>query len=52
VTTTGPLGELWGRVPAPSSAGQRLRTAAVLLTAARFVGRRLNRKLKLKCCFG
>ena len=37
--------ELWGRVPAPSSAGQGLRTAAVLLTAARFVGRNENQQL-------
>ena len=37
--------ELWGRVPAPSSAGQGLRTAAVLLTAARFVGRGENQQL-------
>jgi hypothetical protein len=37
--------ELWGRVPEPSSAGQGLRTAAVLLTAARFVGRNENQQL-------
>ena len=37
--------ELWGRVPEPSSAGHGLRTAAVLLTAARFVGRTENQQL-------
>ena len=37
--------ELWGRVPAPSNTGQGLRTAAVLLTAARFVGRNENQQL-------
>jgi len=37
--------ELWGRVPAPSQAGQGLRAASVLLTAARFVGRNENKQL-------
>ncbi len=37
--------ELWGRVPARSSAGQGLRTASVLLSAARFVGREENPQL-------
>ena len=37
--------ELWGRVPARSSAGQGLRTASVLLSAARFVGRNENPQL-------
>ena len=39
--------ELWGRVPEPSSAGQGLRTAAVLLTTARFVGRTENQQQQL-----
>jgi hypothetical protein len=37
--------ELWGRTPPPSTAGQGLRTASVLLTAARFVGRNENKQL-------
>jgi Relaxase/Mobilisation nuclease domain len=37
--------ELWGRIPEPSKAGQGLRTAAVLLTTARFVGRHENKQL-------
>jgi Relaxase/Mobilisation nuclease domain len=37
--------ELWGRIPEPSQAGQGLRTASVLLTTARFVGRHENKQL-------
>jgi len=37
--------ELWGRVPAPSQAGQGLRAASVLLASARFVGRGENTQL-------
>jgi hypothetical protein len=37
--------ELWGRIPEPSTAGQGLRTAAVLLATARFVGRHENKQL-------
>jgi hypothetical protein len=37
--------ELWGRIPPPSKAGQGLRSASVLLTAARFVGRNENQQL-------
>ena len=37
--------ELWGRIPPPSKAGQGLRTASVLLTAARFVGRQETKQL-------
>lgn len=37
--------ELWGRVPARSQAGQGLRTAAVLLAAARFVGHNETKQL-------
>ncbi len=37
--------ELWGRLPAPSQAGQGLRAAAVLLASARFVGRGENTQL-------
>ncbi len=37
--------ELWGRVPAPSQAGQGLRAASVLLASARFVGRHENKQL-------
>ncbi len=37
--------ELWGRVPTPSKAGKGLRTAAVLLATARFVGRNENQQL-------
>jgi hypothetical protein len=44
-STTGAARELWGRVPLPSKAGQGLRTASALLTAARFVGRNENKQL-------
>jgi hypothetical protein len=37
--------ELWGGLPAPSQAGQGLRTASVLLASARFVGRGENTQL-------
>jgi len=37
--------ELWGRLPAPSQAGQGLRAASVLLASARFVGRGENTQL-------
>ncbi len=37
--------ELWGRLPAPSQAGQGLRAASVLLASARFVGRAENTQL-------
>jgi len=37
--------ELWGHTPAPSKAGAGLRSAAVLLTTARFVGRAENKQL-------
>jgi len=37
--------ELWGRIPAPSQAGQGLRAASVLLASARFVGRGENTQL-------
>ncbi len=37
--------ELWGRLPAPSQAGQGLRAASVLLASARFVGRGENTAL-------
>lgn len=37
--------ELWGRLPAPSRAGQGLRAASVLLASARFVGRNENKQL-------
>ncbi len=37
--------ELWGRIPPPSTAGQGLRAAAVLLATARFVGRNENQQL-------
>ncbi len=37
--------ELWGRIPEPSKAGQGLRTAAVMLATARFVGRHENKQL-------
>ena len=37
--------ELWGRVPAPSAAGQGLRAAAVAMTAARFFGRPEHQQL-------
>jgi len=37
--------ELWGRIPPPSQAGQGLRSASVLLTSARFVGRNETKQL-------
>ncbi len=37
--------ELWGRIPAPSQAGQGLRAASALLASARFVGRGENTQL-------
>jgi len=37
--------ELWGRIPAPSQAGQGLRAASVLLASGRFVGRGENTQL-------
>ncbi len=37
--------ELWGRLPAPSQAGQGLRAASALLASARFVGRGENTQL-------
>lgn len=37
--------ELWGHTPDPSNAGSGLRSAAVLLTTARFVGRAENKQL-------
>jgi len=37
--------ELWGHTPTPSKAGSGLRSAAALLTTARFVGRAENKQL-------